>query len=85
LFGVNKDNLYSLQNPVNPEAPYMRDSMVYNLLSFVAKNSKFFDEIKMFDIGRVRNKKEIPAASNNPYRTSAGMTSEDEKYASSFV
>lgn len=76
LFGINKDNLYSLQNPVNPEAPYMRDSMIYNLLSFVSKNSKFFDEFKMFDIGRIRNKWEIW---NEKWEI------EDEKYASSFV
>jgi phenylalanyl-tRNA synthetase beta subunit len=73
LFGLNKDNLYSIQNPVNPEAPYMRDSMIYNLLSFVTKNSKFFDEFRMFDIGRIRNK------------SNTGNQNEDEKYASSFV
>ncbi|MFZ2718698.1 MAG: phenylalanine--tRNA ligase subunit beta [Candidatus Absconditicoccaceae bacterium] len=73
LFGINKETLYSLQNPVNPEAPYMRDSMIYNLLSFVTKNSKFFDEFKMFDIGRIRDK------------SKTGNQNEDEKYASSFV
>lgn len=80
LFNIDKNNLYSLQNPVVPDAPYMRDSLVYNLLSLGAKNSKFFDEFRMFDIGRVRKKNKIPAANNN-----AGMTSNDEKYASSFV
>lgn len=76
LFGVNKDNLYSLQNPVNPEAPYMRDSMIYNLLSFAAKNSKFFDEFKMFDIWRVWDKTKVWIFKNEI---------DDEKYASSFV
>jgi phenylalanyl-tRNA synthetase beta subunit len=59
MFELNKDNLYSLQNPVVPDCPWMRDSMVYNLLSLAAKNSKFFDEFKMFDIGRVRKKCEM--------------------------
>jgi len=56
LFGLDKGVLYSLQNPVVLDAPYMRDSMVYNLLAFAAKNSKFFDEFRMFDIGRIRKK-----------------------------
>jgi phenylalanyl-tRNA synthetase beta subunit len=49
-----------LQNPVNPETPYMRGDMVYGLLANVAKNSKFFDECKIFDIGKVRQK--VPSA-----------------------
>ncbi len=76
MFELNKDNLYSLQNPVVPDCPWMRDSMVYNLLSLAAKNSKFFDEFKMFDIGRIRNKLET---SNEKWKI------EDKNYASSFV
>lgn len=45
-----------LQNPVNPEAPYMRNGMGYGLLSHTAKNSKFFDAFKIFDIGKVWKK-----------------------------
>lgn len=55
-FDTEKHQLYTLQNPVNPEMPYMRDSMVYSLLAPTAKNSKFFDTSTMFDIGKVRNK-----------------------------
>ncbi|MEI8008161.1 MAG: hypothetical protein WCI00_01605 [bacterium] len=47
-----------LQNPINPEAPYMRDDMLYGLLTHVSKNSKFFDEFKLFDIGKIWNKKQ---------------------------
>jgi hypothetical protein len=32
--------------------------MHYELLAHVAKNSKFFDEFKIFDIGKAWNKKE---------------------------
>ncbi len=77
LFGLKKDNLYSLQNPVVPDAPYLRDNMIYNLLSFVAKNSKFFDEFKMFDIGSVRNKSKA--------KNVESKIEWNEKYASSFV
>ena len=55
-FSRKKDNFYMLQNPVNPEAPYMRDDLIYGLLAYTAKNSKFFDSFKMFDIGKIWNK-----------------------------
>jgi len=56
MFGVDKSKLYSIQNPVVPDCPWMRDSMLYNLLSICAKNSKFFEDFRIFDIGRIRDK-----------------------------
>jgi len=56
MFGAEVENLYGLQNAINPESPNMRDSMLYNLFVYVAKNSKFFDDIRIFDIGKVWNK-----------------------------
>jgi len=56
IMGRDLEVLYSLQNAVDPEAPYLRDMMLYNLLQYVAKNSKFFDEIRFFDIGKIRSK-----------------------------
>ena len=55
-FAKDKNNFYSLQNPTSPDAPYLRDDMVYGLLAYTAKNSKFFDQFKIFDIGKVRMK-----------------------------
>lgn len=55
-FGKDKNNCYELQNPVNPEAPLMRDDIVYGLLAHTARNSKFFDQFKLFDIGKIRTK-----------------------------
>jgi len=69
--GRNKDHMYMLQNPVNPEAPYMRDDMVYGLLAHTAKNSKFFDTCKIFDIGKIWKKD--------------GVVKKDSKFASDFV
>lgn len=34
--------------------------MIYNLLPLVAKNSKFFDTCKVFDIGKVWTKLKVP-------------------------
>jgi len=55
-FGKDTANCYVLQNPINPDVPFMRDAMVYGLLSHTAKNSKFFDTFNLFDIGKVRVK-----------------------------
>lgn len=55
-FGSQAENLYTLQNPLNPEFPYLRDSMLYNLLTIASKSSKFFDQFKIFDIGKVWKK-----------------------------
>jgi len=55
-FSKDKNNFYRLQNPVNPDMPYMRDDMVYGLLAHTAKNSKFFDSFKIFDSGKIWNK-----------------------------
>lgn len=45
-----------LANPLNPEFPFLRDEMAYNLLNICAKNSKFFDHFKIFDLGKVRKR-----------------------------
>ena len=55
-FGTDMENLYALQNPLNPEQPYLRDKLLYNFLGIAQKNSKFFDGFKIFDIGKVWNR-----------------------------
>ena len=55
-FGTDVQDLYALQNPLNPEQPYLRDKMLYNFLGIAQKNSKFFDGFKFFDIGKVWNR-----------------------------
>lgn len=55
LSAFNQDNseLMEIKNPINVDQPYLRDSIIYPLMDYVKKNSKFFDKIKMFDIGKV--------------------------------
>lgn len=55
-FWINKEDLYSLQNPTNPEMPFMRDDMLPWLVLHTAKNSKFFDKFRIFDIWKIRKK-----------------------------
>lgn len=63
-FKSDFSDLYALQNPLNPECPYLRDKMLYNFLGIAQKNSKFFDSFKIFDIGKVRNRN-TPLRSHN--------------------
>ncbi|MBQ9554123.1 hypothetical protein IJU97_04120 [bacterium] len=48
--GGSVEELYTLQNPLNPEYPYLRDSMLYNFLTIASKSSKFYNSFKIFDI-----------------------------------
>lgn len=72
-FGKNIKNFYSLQNPINHETPYMRDDMINELLAHTAKNSKFIDSFKIFDIGKIRTKEWTSKWNKN------------DRFASSFV
>lgn len=65
-FGHDISHCYRLQNPVNPEAPYLRDNMIYHLIAHTAKNSKFFDNFTLFDIGHVWDKNHLPLQSIVP-------------------
>jgi phenylalanyl-tRNA synthetase beta subunit len=56
LFDVKLENLYQFKNPIDLDKPYMRDNLDYILINYVTKNSKFFDEFRIFDIGRVWSK-----------------------------
>lgn len=79
-FDKDIHTLYMLQNPVNPEAPYMRDDMIYGLLPHTAKNSKFFDSFKIFDIGKTRTKNWTNGLVNNneiPSKFASGFVKED--------
>ena len=54
-FGKKADEYMQLQNPVNPECPLLRDSFIYQFIQNATKNAKFFDEINIFDTGKIRN------------------------------
>ena len=58
LFWKTRDDFVTLTNPVNPECPLLRDTFLYQFLQVAFKNSKFFDEINYFDIGKVWTKNE---------------------------
>lgn len=71
-FWINKEDLFSLQNPTNPETPFMRDDMLGGLILHTAKNSKFFDNFRIFDIWKI-------------WRQSRWQNVENAKFADEFV
>ena len=57
-FGKTREDFITLTNPVNPECPLLRDTFLYQFLQVASKNSKFFDNIRYFDTGKVWTKNE---------------------------
>jgi len=53
LFDVDKTKLLSLKNPIAPELKYLRNSLIFNFLEVFEKNIHFFENIKIFDIGKI--------------------------------
>jgi phenylalanyl-tRNA synthetase beta chain len=51
IFGFS--NLIKVENPVSAEQKYLRKSLIPNLLKSVESNSKNFNEIKIFEIGKI--------------------------------
>lgn len=55
----SKEGLIEIKNPTSLDFQYLRPSLIPNLLKNVVKNQKNFEEIKIFELGKIfRNKKE---------------------------
>ncbi len=48
-----KNKLLELENPISNQAKYMRPSLASNLIKNIESNFRFFDGIKIFEIGKV--------------------------------
>lgn len=53
ILGLRAEDHLELENPMNPEQKYLRVSLLPLLFKAVSENARRFDEIKMFEIGRV--------------------------------
>ena len=60
--GEQISDLIEVENPVSQEQRYLRPNLILNLLKNVKDNSRFFNEIKLFEIGKVFEKEEIKRA-----------------------
>ena len=52
---ANNTNLIEVENPMSIEQKYLRNSLMPNLIKNVENNFKNFDEIKIFEIGKIFN------------------------------
>jgi len=50
-------NSVELANPISSDYKYLRTSLMPNLLGNVKKNKRYFDEIRLFEIGKVFSNK----------------------------
>jgi len=75
--GNNVEELYTLQNPLNPEFPYLRDTMLYNLLNICSKSSKFYNSFKIFDIWKTWKKNRTIYSHNLDQRYAENHFSEE--------
>jgi len=53
IFGYNDSEIIELENPISSEQKYLRPSLIPNLLKNIESNFKNFNEIKIFELGKV--------------------------------
>jgi len=53
MAGLEADNHWELENPMNPEQALMRVSLIPNLLKNIHENLKYFKELSIFEAGRI--------------------------------
>lgn len=52
-FGYAINDLVEIENPMSPDLKYLRPDLIVNLLKDVQRNQNYFDDIKIFEIGKV--------------------------------
>lgn len=53
IFGYKSGDLIELANPISADFQYLRPNLIPNILKNVEKNQKNFQEVKIFEIGKV--------------------------------
>ncbi|GAI31306.1 unnamed protein product, partial [marine sediment metagenome] len=56
VFGWHPQAIIELENPLSKEQKYLRPSLVPNLLKNVQKNQNYYNEIKIFELGKIFEK-----------------------------
>ncbi len=56
VFGWHPQAIIELENPMSKEQKYLRPSLVPNLLKNVQKNQNYYNEIKIFELGKIFEK-----------------------------
>ena len=87
IFGYKAREIIEVENPVSSSQKYLRQSLIPILLKNVRENFRFFDEIKIFELGKIfkkeqqaKNKKKILEK-----RMLAGVVAQKEKENPFFI
>ena len=69
--GFNPAKIASLLNPVSDEKKFLRPALLINLIKNVGNNFRFFDEARMFEIGKIFRKAKIDEENGTDGRENA--------------
>ena len=58
IFGYSPKEMIELENPMSLDQKYLRLSLIPNLLKNVKDNFKYFDEIRIFELGKMFGKEQ---------------------------
>ncbi len=77
IFDYKNREVIELENPVSSEQKYLRPSLIPNLLKNVESNFRYFDEIKVFELGKIFRKRTLRGVydSKNPKMVERKMIS----------
>ena len=53
---VSENGSVAIENPISVESKYLRPSLIPNLSKDIKENAKFFDKIKIFELGKIFKK-----------------------------
>jgi len=56
IFGYKRREILEIENPISENLKYLRPSLICNLLKNVKENFRYFDEIKIFELGKIFKK-----------------------------
>jgi len=59
IFGYQVKDLIEIENPVSLEQKFLRPNLILNLLKNVKDNKKKFEEIKIFELGKIFQKDSV--------------------------
>lgn len=58
IFGYDSNKIVELENPMSLDQKYLRPSLIPNLLKNVRDNFKYFDGIRIFELGKMFSKEQ---------------------------
>ena len=82
IFGYQPEDLIKIENPMSLGQKYLRPSLIPNLLKNVKENMRNFEEIKIFELGKIFRK--YPSKKILEKRTLTGLILRKEKKAKNF-